>query len=109
MRFTRLIPLSGAIVLSLVSAAPSFAASSTTVAAKVSVTKLAPVTTKASASAGAKTTSKHSATASSKKLKAPVRAGNFCKKTLVGTTSPDATGTPLTCKADAKGVRRWTK
>ena len=48
------------------------------------------MTTKASASTATKQTSKRSSTASSGKLKAPVRAGNFCKKELVATTSPDA-------------------
>ena len=36
-------------------------------------------------------------------------AGNFCKKTLAGTTSKNAAGVALTCKADVKGQPRWTK
>ena len=41
--------------------------------------------------------------------KAPARAGQFCAKAAVGTTTQDAKGNALECKADKKGKPRWTK
>ena len=83
-------------------AAPSFAAAATTLPPKAAA---ATATTKLAA-ASTPTTKTPSGAA---KTKAPVRAGNFCKKTLVGKISLDASGVSLTCKADAKGQPRWTK
>ena len=48
------------------------------------------------------------AMAKTKSAKAP-RAGQFCAKAAVGTTSQDAKGATLECKADKKGKPRWTK
>ena len=35
--------------------------------------------------------------------------GRYCSKKQVGSTSTDTKGQTLTCKADAKGKRRWAK
>ena len=77
--------------LGLAGVTPAFAATSTTLAP---ATKAATPTTEV---------------AMKGKTKQPVVAGNFCKKTLVGTTSKNAAGVALTCKADVKGQPRWTK
>ena len=74
-------------------------AATTTVPAPIA-TKLAPKTTKHAAP---------DTTVQSSRMKRPVVAGNFCKKKLVRTTSKNAAGVLLTCKADAKGQVRWTK
>jgi hypothetical protein len=37
------------------------------------------------------------------------RAGGYCSKSAVGTTSTDKKGATLECKADGKGRARWTK
>jgi hypothetical protein len=37
------------------------------------------------------------------------RAGGYCSKSAVGTTSTDSKGMALACKADRKGRARWTK
>jgi len=37
------------------------------------------------------------------------RAGGYCPKSAVGTTSTDKKGATLECKADGKGQARWTK
>lgn len=37
------------------------------------------------------------------------RDGQFCAKAAVGTTTQDAKGNALECKADKKGKPRWTK
>jgi len=37
------------------------------------------------------------------------RAGGYCSKSAVGTTSTDKKGATLECKADRKGRARWTK
>jgi hypothetical protein len=37
------------------------------------------------------------------------RAGQFCPKASVGTTSQDAKGDALECKASKKGKARWAK
>jgi len=37
------------------------------------------------------------------------RAGGYCLKSAVGTTSTDKKGATLECKADGKGRARWTK
>ena len=37
------------------------------------------------------------------------RAGGYCSKNAVGTTSTDSKGVSLECKADRKGRARWTK
>ena len=77
--------------LGLAGVTPAFAATSTTLAPAA---KVATPTTKGAVKG---------------KSKQPVVAGNFCKQTLVGTTSKNAAGVALTCKADVKGQPRWTK
>ena len=37
------------------------------------------------------------------------RAGGYCSKSAVGTTSTDKTGVTLECKADGRGRARWTR
>ena len=37
------------------------------------------------------------------------RAGGYCSKSAVGTTSTDKKGATLECKADGRGRARWTK
>ena len=37
------------------------------------------------------------------------RAGGYCSKRAVGTTSTDKKGATLECKADGKGRARWTR
>ena len=37
------------------------------------------------------------------------RAGGYCSKSAVGTTSTDKKGATLECKADGKGRARWTR
>jgi hypothetical protein len=37
------------------------------------------------------------------------RAGGYCSKSAIGTTSTDKKGLALECKADGKGRARWTK
>jgi hypothetical protein len=37
------------------------------------------------------------------------RAGGYCPKSAVGTTSTDKKGATLECKPDGKGRARWTK
>lgn len=94
----RSLATAAAIAASFVTASmsPAFAAAPTTTAAAV--------TTKAVAA-----TPTANKTAKGTKTPKPVVAGNFCKKKLVGTTSNNAAGAALTCKADAKGKLRWTK
>lgn len=36
-------------------------------------------------------------------------AGGYCSKAAVGTTSTDAKGAALECRADRKGRARWVK
>ena len=106
----RSLATAAAIAASFVTASisPAFAAAPTTtatVAAKAApATTAAAVTTKAVAA-----TPTANKTAKGTKTPKPVIAGNFCKKKLVGTTSNNAAGVVLTCKADAKGKLRWTK
>lgn len=78
----------------------AFAATSTTIA---------PATTKAVTATSKAATPATKAPASGATSTKRVVAGNFCKKKLVGTTSKNAAGVALTCKADAKGQPRWTK
>ncbi len=94
----RSLATAAAIAASFVTASisPAFAAAPSTTAAAV--------TTKAVAA-----TPTANKTAKGTKTPKPVIAGNFCKKKLVGTTSNNAAGVVLTCKADAKGKLRWTK
>ena len=118
----RILAVSATFVVAGFYGTPSMAASATTVPATVAakaataptVATAAPVITKAPPAPAAAVATKAPVAAKSKKSKsttkkAPVRAGNFCKKTLVGTTSVDASGATLSCKADAKGQPRWTK
>ncbi|TMA38811.1 MAG: hypothetical protein E6J82_17320 [Deltaproteobacteria bacterium] len=37
------------------------------------------------------------------------RAGGYCSKSAVGTTSTDKKGVTLECKADGRGRARWTR
>jgi len=37
------------------------------------------------------------------------RAGGYCAKSAVGTTTTDSKGTSLECKADKRSRARWTK
>jgi hypothetical protein len=37
------------------------------------------------------------------------RAGGYCAKSAVGTTTTDSKGTTLECKAHKRGRARWTK
>jgi hypothetical protein len=37
------------------------------------------------------------------------RAGGYCSKSAVGTSSTDSKGVELLCKSDRKGRARWTK
>jgi len=37
------------------------------------------------------------------------RAGGYCAKSAVGTTTTDSKGNTLECKADKRGRARWTK
>jgi hypothetical protein len=37
------------------------------------------------------------------------RAGGYCSKSAVGTTSTDSKGAALECRADRKGRARWTR
>ena len=80
--------------LGLAGVTPAFAATSTTSTTLAPAAKAATPTTKGAVKG---------------KSKQPVVAGNFCKQTLVGTTSKNAAGVALTCKADVKGQPRWTK
>ena len=73
------------------------------------VTPAFAATTSTTVAPAAKATTPTTKVAVKGKTKQPVVAGNFCKKTLVGTTSNNAAGAALTCKADAKGQPRWTK
>jgi hypothetical protein len=37
------------------------------------------------------------------------RAGGYCSKNAIGTTSTDSKGVSLECKADKRGKARWTR
>ena len=116
----RIFAVSATFVVAGLHGTPSMAASATTVPATVAakaataptVATAAPVVTKAPPAVATKApvaTKTKKSKSTTKKAPAPVRVGNFCKKTLVGTTSVDASGATLSCKADAKGQPRWTK
>jgi len=48
------------------------------------------------------------ALARSKPKKGP-KAGGYCSKSAVGTTSTDNKGATLACRADKNGTARWTR
>jgi len=49
------------------------------------------------------------ALARSKNAKKGPKAGNYCSKSAVGTTSTDNKGGTLECKANKNGTARWTR